>query len=182
MNGQITLLAASLLALQLAAPAAAEIRTTWQRNTGDAATRRFAFDGVPSPSHTDAAVNAKITVVARRLDRNGADVRALHDGRLPASEDEPGACVFFAAGTDGGRLLIDLGGVVEVRQVNTYSWHRSTRGPQVYELLGSDGSADGTMPPSGTAPPRMIRERAAGRTSPRWTHATKKPTTAGSTP
>src|SRR5262249_40072850 len=53
-----------------------------------------------------------------------------------------GANFFFDAGTEGGRLQFDLGRVVEVKQVNTYSRHPNTRGPQVYILYASNGEAN----------------------------------------
>src|SRR5208283_3970842 len=42
-----------------------------------------------------------------------------------------------------GRLAIDLGKAIEVKQVNTYSWHPGTCGPQVYKLYAADGSEPG---------------------------------------
>src|SRR5262249_13386242 len=68
--------------------------------------------------------------------------------------DEPGENFFFAAGTDGGRLLLDLGRPLEIKQVNTYSWHPGTRGPQVYQLYASDGHSPEfkAQPKSGKEP------------------------------
>src|SRR5262249_40211864 len=82
----------------------------------------------------------KLTLVVGKQDANSAGLSALTDGALPADEDEPGANFFFSAGSDGGRFVIDLGGTFELAQVNTYSWHPNTRGPQVYNLFVSDGS------------------------------------------
>ena len=49
---------------------------------------------------------------------------------------------------------MDLGGALDLKQVNTYSWHPSTRGPQVYKLYASDGEADNfkAKPKRGTDP------------------------------
>ncbi len=33
-----------------------------------------------------------------------------------------------------------MGGAIEIKQINTYSWHTSTRGPQVYKLYASAGT------------------------------------------
>ncbi len=74
---------------------------------------------------------------------------ALCDGRLPATDDEPEANFFFAAGTEGGRLAMDLGQVTKVKQVATYSWHAGTRGPQVYKLYVADGTAADFNPKPG---------------------------------
>lgn len=111
-----------------------------ERNIGGEATGAFRFKSVPSPSKTDAAANAKLELVVGRRDSNGAQLSALTDGLLPTGQDEPTANYFFAAGTDGGRFRLDLGSLVEVAEVNTYSWHANSRGPQVYNLYVSDGT------------------------------------------
>jgi hypothetical protein len=67
----------------------------------------------------------------------------LTDGNLPSDSDQPGANFFFAQGTDGGRLLVDLGKAIEIKQINTYSWHRNTRAPQVYSVYASEGKDEG---------------------------------------
>ncbi len=59
---------------------------------------------------------------------------------LPTSEDEPGANVFFNARSFGGRFCLDLGSAIEIAQINSYSWHPSARGPQLYKLYASNGS------------------------------------------
>lgn len=79
-------------------------------------------------------------VVEGEIDGNGADVSALIDGALPTEEDQPAANFFWDAGTGGGRFQMDLGSVIEIAQINTYSWHPNTRGPQVYRLWASDGT------------------------------------------
>lgn len=140
------------LASMLALPAEVEVRVAHlPPGEGGAA---FSFAEVPRPRRGDAAATGQFTLVDGRRDVNGATLEALNDGRLPREEDEPGANFFFAAGTDGGRLMLDLGRVVPVGQVNTYSWHPSGRGPQVYELFASDGVAEGfvAQPRRGTDP------------------------------
>jgi hypothetical protein len=112
-------------------------------NRGDEATAEFKFDDVPSPSATDAANEATLRIVAGDADSNGAELRCLYDGRLPAGNDEPDDNFFFAAGSEGGRLLIDLGKAVDVKQINAYSWHRDTRGPQVYKIYAHEDAGDG---------------------------------------
>lgn len=113
------------------------------RNTGADATAAFQFKHVPAPSKTDAASQAKLELVVGRRDSNGAAPAALTDGLLPTGQDEPSANFFFAAGTDGGRIRMDLGSSMEVAEVNTYSWHANTRGPQVYNLYVPDGTETG---------------------------------------
>jgi hypothetical protein len=126
--------------LMLATVASSQVKVTVDRNTGRAATRDFKFKSVSSPAKDHAAAHARLSLVVGQRDPNGAGLNALTDGLLPASEDDPAANFFFNADTDGGRFLMDLGGVIEVSQVNTYSWHSESRAPQVYNLYASDGS------------------------------------------
>lgn len=132
----------------------AEMKIVVDHNGNDDATPRFKFSRVPAPSKTDAATSATFSIVQGDPDRNGGGLEKLHDGRLPSEPDEPGENFFFRAGTEGGRILVDLGKVMEVRQVNTYSWHADTRAPQVYQLYAADGTAEGfaPQPGKGTAP------------------------------
>ena len=131
------------LLLLAAAAAPAEVKVEVGNNDLDHATPEFKFKEVPSPAKDTAASAAKISIVDGVRDRNGGDVSVLTDGRLPTEEDQPGANFFFNAGTEGGRLLIDLGSVINVKQVLTYSWHVDTRAPQVYTLYAADGTAAG---------------------------------------
>jgi hypothetical protein len=118
----------------------AQVKVVVDHNTETSATGEFKFDRVPPPVKDDAAAKANLSLVVGKQDPNGAGLSALTDGILPANEDEPGANFFFDAGTDGGRILMDFGSVMEIAQVNTYSWHSDTRGPQVYNLYASDGT------------------------------------------
>lgn len=129
-----------IILLCLSTTAWPQVKVTVDHNTGDAATRDFKFKHVPSPAKNDAAAKAKLTLVVGRQDPNGAGLGALTDGALPVHEDEPRANFFFDSGSDGGRFVIDLGSAIEIAQVNTYSWHPNTRGPQVYNLFVSDGA------------------------------------------
>jgi hypothetical protein len=128
---------AALLSLTLAVQA--QIKVTVDHNIREGASGAFKFKNVPTPAKGDAAAGAKLLLIDGELDSNGADLIALTDGVLPTQEDEPGKNLFFNAGTGGGRMRIDLGGAIEIAQVNTYSWHPNTRGPQVYRLWVSDG-------------------------------------------
>jgi hypothetical protein len=125
----------------------AEITTTTAFNSGSSATEDFKFEKVPAPSQTDAANEAKISLLDGDRDSNGSDLACLNDGKLPQDDDQPAASFFFAPNSDGGRLLFDLGKVIAIKQVNTYSWHAnaagSTRGPQVYKLYAADGEGAG---------------------------------------
>ena len=112
-------------------------------NPNGSATREFKFANVPSPVKDDAAATAKLKLIDGELDPNGADLSALTDGRLPTDEDEPAANVFFNTGTSGGRFRMDFGKTIDIAQVNSYSWHPNSRGPQLYKLYAAEGSEAG---------------------------------------
>lgn len=109
-------------------------------NPNSTATREFKFKNIASPAKDDAATNAKLTLIDGDLDQGAAELSALIDGRLPDDEDEPGANVYFRAGSSGGRFRMDFGTSIDIAQVNTYSWHPNSRGPQLYKLYAADGS------------------------------------------
>jgi len=117
-----------------------DARVVFERNSNDVANSDFKFKNIGSPVKDDAAARAKLTLIDGELDQSGADLSALIDGRLPRDEDEPGANVFFRSGSSGGRFRMDFGEAIEVRQVNSYSWHPNTRGPQLYKLYAAAGS------------------------------------------
>jgi hypothetical protein len=135
----VAALAGSLAQSAVTQPAAQGVTVVVDRNwpTG---TRAFTFTHVPTPSKDDAATNAKRLLVDGEMDENGATLSALTDGLLPREEDEPGSNFFFNAGTTGGSFRLDLGQPIAITQVNSYSWHPNTRGPQVYVLYVSDGA------------------------------------------
>jgi hypothetical protein len=146
--------AATCLVLLCSLVSQAEIKVVADHQSNDSASALFQFKNVPSASQNDAASKAAFTLVDGRQDRNGGDLAVLHDGRVPNEEDQPAANFFFAAGSEGGRLLVDLGSAIDIKQVNTYSWHPGERGPQVYGLYAADGSAAGfnAQPKKGTDP------------------------------
>jgi hypothetical protein len=150
-RNRITIPAVKLaLAVALFAVAArAEVTVTVDHNRGAAATTAFKFARVASPSHDDAASSAKVEVIAGTVDRNSAPIAALTDGRLPGNEDEPEANLFFRGDSWGGRIRFDLGSIVDIAAVNTYSWHPDTRAPQVYRLYASDGTDPNFNPAPG---------------------------------
>ncbi len=101
----------------------------------------FSFRDVPPPALNDAGSKAKVSVVAGTLDRNGAGVEALTDGKVPTQADEPRRNVFFAPGEAGGRLVFDLGEAKSVTAIASFSWHPESRAAQRYTVWGS-ASAD----------------------------------------
>jgi len=114
-----------------------------ERNTGPAASPSFKFKEVPAPAKADLAEKARLTIVDGQGDPNGGASSRLQDARLPRNEDQPSENFFFQQGADGGRLQMDLGSSVTIKQINTYSWHGGTRGAQVYMLFASDGASPG---------------------------------------
>jgi hypothetical protein len=132
----------------------AEAKPTVEYHDNSQATPEFKFKTIPSPAKDDAAAKAKISIVEGEKDPNGADTEALNDGTLPSEEDQPEKNFFFNAGTEGGRVALDLGSAINIKQVNTYSWHPNTRAPQVYKLYASDGTGKdfSASPKKGTDP------------------------------
>jgi hypothetical protein len=127
----------AVAAFLVACAANAGVTITVDRST---ATPPFRFARVPSPSKDDAASNATVQLLAGTVDRGSAGLPALFDGKLPGTDDEPEANLFFRSDSWGGRFRIDLGAVTDIAAVNTYSWHPDTRAPQVYILYASDGT------------------------------------------
>jgi hypothetical protein len=144
------------LLLILSAATLAQVKVTIDRNTNAEATPAFRFKHVPSPVKDNAAATATLKLIVGRPDGNSASLRALVDGVLPTSEDQPEANFFFADGSDGGRFLLDFGHSIDIAAVNTYSWHPDTRGPQVYNLFASDGASPNFNPqPDATMDPAL---------------------------
>lgn len=110
----------------------------FDHNPNSTANREFKFKNIASPSKDDAATHAKLTLIDGDLDGGSAELAALTDGRLPSDEDEPGSNVYFRAGSSGGRFRMDFGSVIPIAQVNSYSWHPNSRGPQLFKLYAAD--------------------------------------------
>jgi hypothetical protein len=141
---RLTHLGFALAALMvLAASAHAQIRVNVEHNTGSAATKEFKFKTVPAPAKDDAAAKATVTLLVGESDPAGGDLSVLTDGLLPTKADELKSNFYFASGSGGGRVRMDFGGVIEIKQVNSYSWHTGAGAPQVYLLYGSDGAETG---------------------------------------
>jgi hypothetical protein len=126
------------------------IKITVDVNTGNDATSLFQFAHVPSPVADDAASNATLLLIAGIVDPASGGLKCLTDGRVPSGEDEPESNFFFAERSWGGRFRMDLGGAIEIAQVNSYSWHYGDRGPQNYVLYASDGTAPNFDPAPNT--------------------------------
>ena len=145
---------AAILILLVTTCAEAQTKITIDHNDSKSANALFKFQRVPSPARNDAAAKAIFRIVDAEVDGNSGDISTLHDGILPDGEDQPRKNFFLASGTGGGRLLVDLGSLIEIAQVNSYSWHTGSRGPQVYQLWASDGDgANFNIAPNGTVDP-----------------------------
>ncbi len=133
---------AALISLLPAGATWAEVAVTIDHNENVAVSKDFRFKIVPAPRQ-NAAVEAAFEMLDGEQDGNSAAPGVLHDNRVASEEDEPESNFFFEEGTDGGRLLVDLGKVIPIKEIDTYSWHPDTRAPQVYKLYGSDGADPG---------------------------------------
>lgn len=139
MESRRIIMVGALVVLMFTVVLQAEVRVTADCN--ESAGSDFKFRNVPSPSRSDAGEEAKLTILDGRRDRNGGTVEKLNDGKIPTEDDQPAENFFFGYASEGNRLLFDLASVIEIKQVNTYSWHPNTRGPQVYKLYAADGKA-----------------------------------------
>jgi hypothetical protein len=109
----------------------------------------FKFEKVPAPAIDDAASKAVFKLLDGQQDGNSGSLDVLHDGRVPGNADEPASNFFLKPGPDGGRLWVDLGSVIGIKQIATYSWHAGSRAPQVYRIYGADGKAPSFKPSPG---------------------------------
>lgn len=109
----------------------------------------FTFEAVPAPADNDAVSSARISLVDGELSPNSGGLKKLQDGCVPSGDDQPSENLFFGDGTQGGRIQIDLGEVIPVQQIVTYSWHTGSRAPQVYKVYMADGTEKGFNPGPG---------------------------------
>lgn len=123
-----------------------DARVTFDHNSNSNVNREFKFKNIAAPSASDAATKAKLTLIDGDLEDGSAELAALVDGCLPRNEDEPGANVFFGAGSSGGRFRMDFTTPIEIAGINSYSWHPNSRGPQLYKVYGANGSESGFNP------------------------------------
>ncbi len=110
----------------------------------------WVFSKVMAPSKNDAAINSKITIVGNKQIASCLSPDGLHVGVLPQENRllRDFFC-FTNESTTGGQIAMDLGKVIPVAMINSYSAHGpvggttwcnefdGSRGPQVYSLYGS---------------------------------------------
>ena len=111
-------------------PGERKILTRIERGDGTAA---FRFPTIDPPSADDyadrACGHASIRVVRGQLETRVGTFdpsSVLIDGAGQSHQDAPRESAFFAENS-GGSLLLDLGRVITVSKVNTYSWHQHRR-------------------------------------------------------
>jgi len=153
-KGISSLIFTTFALLLLAVCTHAQVRITIDHNDNKTANAEYKFQRVPSPARNDAGSKAILTLVDAQSDGTSADLGALIDGLLPDTEDQPRRNFFLNSGTGGGRLRMDLGAVIGIAQINSYSWHSDSRGPQVYRVWASDGADPNfNFDPKGTVDP-----------------------------
>ena len=117
-----------------------DVKVEIEHNANRTASRNYNFNSIPSPKKDDAASKATLTLIDGPVDGGSGELTALVDGMLPTNEDDPGANLYFRAGSTGGRFRMDFRSPLDISQVVSYSWHSNSRGPQLYKLYGAEGS------------------------------------------
>ncbi len=131
-----------------------DVQIIFDHNHNRQANAAFIFRTVPPPSTIDSAAHAKFSLISGEMAPASGGLDKLHDGKGPSEADQPTENFFFAHGAKGGRIFVDLGSVIPVRAVNSYSWHPAARADQTYTLYASDGltAAFNIQPQPGTDP------------------------------
>ena len=155
---RLTLIAAALLTT---GSLLAETRVTVERGDGS-----WKFSTIPRPSRSDAARDAKITIVGNEAEMSCLSPDGLHNGVLPwEGKQTRDFFAFSNFNSKEGKIVMDLGKVQPVAAVAAYSWQASypaskgeapysggadkivydgvngARAPQVYTLYGSAAAA-----------------------------------------
>ena len=111
--------------LAAVAPLTAALKVTIEQETFG---NGFAFTKIASPATNDLGTTAKWQILKGQPDRNGAGLTALHDGKVPAGDDEPRRNFFFASSTNRGLIHVDLGKIEELERITSYSRPNSKDG------------------------------------------------------
>lgn len=142
------------------------------RIEGGDGTAAFRFPTIPPPSADDAAdlkkALASIRVIRGQLGRDtgrlGGSVEALLDGVGQSKQDAPRESVYFSE--NDGAFVVDLGRVMPVRRIHSYSWHQHEaiaahreRAIQRFTLYGwtDDAPPDFSLPPEEEGWTRLAR-------------------------
>jgi hypothetical protein len=100
----------------------------------------FQLKTILPPAINDIGSESSWAVARGQPDRNSGALQVVCDGHVPNSDDSPRENFFFAPGTRNGCIAVDLGQMIEISDVVTYSWHSGSRGPHVYNLYASTGT------------------------------------------
>jgi hypothetical protein len=151
-------------------PGEKKILTRIEAGDGTAA---FRFPTIPPPSADDEADLKKglasIRVTRGRLGRDtgrlGGSVEVLLDGAGQSKQDAPRESAYFSPEADGA-FVVDLGRVMPVRRIHSYSWHQHEaiaahreRAKQRFTLYAWTGDAppDFSLPPEEAGWTRIAR-------------------------
>ena len=114
--------------------ARADVKVTVDHNDNDHATAAFTFKDVPAVAKNNAAINAKFTrwsMVPRMT--TAPSWTCFTTANCRANRTSRDQNYFLSA--DGGRIAVDLGSVIDVKQVDSYSWHpRRAGGAGLYAV------------------------------------------------
>jgi hypothetical protein len=146
MTFRIALLASACTSLALAEVRVATEQIGTQR--ADWNKPAWEFKTIHKPSTSAASRSARITIVGK-AEPSCLAPGALANGVMPQQTRLRRDFFAFANGTNGGLIVMDLGQVTPVSEINSYSAHGpvggttwaeefdGVRGPQVYVLFGS---------------------------------------------
>ena len=142
----------------------AETQVTFEQigtGRGDWDKPAWEFKNIHRPSKSDAALGATVTIAESRAQASCLAPNSLHNGVMPQQTRLRRDFFTFENGSAGGLIVMDLGKVIPVAEINSYSAHGpvggttwgeefdGARGPQVYTLYGSAVKApDATAPAS----------------------------------
>lgn len=102
---------------------------------------RWEFKGLIPPAANDVGSFAKFTMIKGQLHSTGDRLGGLSDGMVSNSKNDAASQHVFLDGPGSGVLVCDLGKVIRVAAVNSYSSHvfkddHGARAPQVFTLYG----------------------------------------------
>lgn len=135
-------------------------------------TAAFRFPSIPPPSADDEAdlrkALASIRIIRGTLGRDagrlGGSVEVLLDGAGQSKQDAPRESVYFSE--NDGAFVVDLGRVMPVQRIHSYSWHQHKaiaahreRAQQCFTLYGwtGDDAPDFSLPPEEAGWTRIAR-------------------------
>jgi hypothetical protein len=143
-----------LLGSKLGPPLQPPIRVVVEHNDPPSASATYKFRTLPPPQPTEADQGAQIEMVDADLNLDRNSLALLTDGRGADNDNDPSHAIYARRWRLQDRFRMDLHRVMPIAQINTYSWHRGERCPQVYRVYGSagEGTAFNLQPQNGLDP------------------------------